>query len=156
MSRSPIVTVASIAVLATGATARAQTPDTARYISAKEVAAGLAKPTNGTATLALPTGAGVTVLAARRDTAGEVEVHSVLNDEFIGQSGRATVRVGGQLSGARETAPGEWRGGVISGGQTFSVGPGDALWIPAGQPHQVTPVGGQPFVYVAAKFPAKP
>jgi mannose-6-phosphate isomerase-like protein (cupin superfamily) len=156
MQRRPIVILVSIAALAAAAAAQAQGLDGARYISAKEIAARLAKPVNGTVNFALPTGPGVTVLAARRDTAGDVEVHTALNDQFIGQSGRATVRVGGQLSGAREVAPGEWRGGVITGGQTFNLAPGDALWIPAGQAHQVTPLGAEPFVYIAAKYPAKP
>jgi mannose-6-phosphate isomerase-like protein (cupin superfamily) len=94
------------------------------------------------------------VLAARRLKAGEVEVHDHLNDEFVVQSGHAVVRVGGRVSGNHQTAPGEWRGGAITGGHSYQLAPGDVLWIPAGSPHQVTPKGGA-FRYLAFKFAAK-
>ncbi|MBW8813858.1 MAG: AraC family ligand binding domain-containing protein [Caulobacterales bacterium] len=160
MSRSQVAALAALsallAALFAGRAAQAQDAGGAHYLSAQEITARLAKPVDGTVNFALPTGPGVTVLAARRDTAGAVEVHKVLHDEFIVQSGHATVTVGGQLTGAREAWPGEWRGGAIAGGARFDLGPGDTLWIPAGQPHQVTPTGGAPFVYIAVKFPAQP
>ena len=134
--------------------AAAQAPDEGRYVSAAELKAMVAKTTNGLATAPVPTGPGGTVLVARRDGVGEVEVHEHLNDEFVVQSGHATVRVGGKLSGQRQTAPGEWRGGSIVGGRVYQMAPGDVLWIPAGAPHQVTPKGGA-FSYLAVKFEAK-
>jgi quercetin dioxygenase-like cupin family protein len=57
------------------------------------------------------------------------------------------------VTGNRQTAPGEFRGGTISGGRDYQLAPGDILWIPAGAPHQVTPKGGD-FRYLAFKFPA--
>lgn len=143
-------------VLAVGlaTSAAAQTPDEGRYVSAAELRAMVAKTRNGVATAAVPTGPGGAVLVARRETKGEVEVHEHLNDEFVAQAGHATVRVGGKLTGQRQTMPGEWRGGAIAGGRVYQLAPGDVLWIPAGAPHQVTPKGG-PFSYLAVKFPAK-
>jgi len=151
---SSILVAASLAAgLATAATAQA--PDEGRYVSATEVKALVAKTKDGLATAPVPTGPGATVLAAHRDRPGEVEVHEHLNDEFVVQSGHAVVRVGGKVSGNRQTAPGEWRGGTIAGGRAYQLAPGDLLWIPAGSPHQVTPKGG-PFHYLAVKFAARP
>jgi mannose-6-phosphate isomerase-like protein (cupin superfamily) len=94
-------------------------------------------------------------LAAHRDADGQVEVHTRLNDEFVVLSGHATVLVGGRVEGNKETAPGEWRGGKISGAKSYAMGPGDVLWIPAGAPHQsLVPKGGD-FRYLAFKFEAK-
>jgi len=125
-----------------------------RYVSAAELKAMVARTTHGLVTAPVPTGPGATVLVARRDKAGEVEVHERLNDELVAQSGHATVVVGGKLTGQRQTAPGEWRGGTVTGGHSYQLAPGDMLWIPAGAPHQVTPKGG-PFTYLAVKFAAK-
>jgi len=142
------------ATAATAATAAAQAPDEGRYVSAAELKALVAKTVDGVVTAPIPTGPGATVLAARRDKEGDVEVHERLNDEFVVQSGHATVRVGGKLTGQHQIAPGEWRGGTITGGHSYQLAPGDMLWIPAGAPHQVTPKGG-PFSYLAIKFEAK-
>ena len=114
----------------------------------------VAKTKDGVATAPVPAGPGTTMLAAHRTADGQVEVHLKLNDEFVVQSGHATVLVGGKVEGNRETAPGEWRGGAISGARSYQLGPGDVLWIPAGSPHQVTPKGGA-FRYLAIKFDAK-
>jgi mannose-6-phosphate isomerase-like protein (cupin superfamily) len=123
------------------------------YVSAAELMALTAHPKDGVATAPAPTGPGTTVLAARRDGPGEVELHSRLNDQFVVQAGHASVRVGGTVAGNRQTAPGEFRGGTITGGRDYELGPGDILWIPAGAPHQVTPQGGT-FRYLAFKFEA--
>jgi len=137
--------------------ARSQTADEGRYVSAAQLAAMVAAPdaNTGLKTVPVPAGPGATILAARRDRMGEVEVHDGQNDEFVVQSGSATVRVGGKVSGNHQTAPGEWRGGTITGGKDYHLAPGDVLWIPAGAPHQTTPQGGV-FRYLAFKFPTKP
>jgi hypothetical protein len=51
------------------------------------------------------------------------------------QQGEADFTYGGTLSGARDTAPGEKRGGTITGGTVVTIRPGDFLVVPAGQPH---------------------
>jgi len=154
---SSLAILAAVGLLAAGvaASAAAQAPDDGRYVSAAELKALVAKTVDGVVTAPVPTGPGATVLAARRDKEGDVEVHDHLNDEFVVQSGHATVRVGGKLTGQHQIAPGEWRGGTITGGRSYQLAPGDVLWIPAGAPHQVTPKGG-PFSYLAIKFEAKP
>ena len=126
------------------------------YASAAQIAASVAKLKDGTATAPVPTGPGTTLLAAHRTADGQVEVHMKLNDELVVQSGHATELVGGTVSGNKETAPGEWRGGKIAGAKAYPLGPGDVLWIPAGAPHQTLAPKGGDFRYLAFKFDAKP
>lgn len=79
------------------------------------------------------------VLTVRRVAPGEAEVHERMNDLFIVQEGAAQVVVGGSLTGAKNTFPGEWFGGEIAGGHVQKLEAGDILWIPAGMPHRVMP-----------------
>jgi mannose-6-phosphate isomerase-like protein (cupin superfamily) len=146
--------LAGVAAAAMGASARAA--DQAHRITDAEIAAKVATLKDGLATAPLPTGPGAVVLAARRDRDGEVEVHEHLNDELVVRSGHAVFRVGGKVSGNRQIAPGEWRGGAIDGGDLYRLGPGDVLWVPAGMPHQALVGKGSSFSYLAVKFEAKP
>src|SRR5581483_11788291 len=102
------------------------------FVPAAKLSAMVAKTTDGLATAPVPAGPGTTLLIARRDADGQVEVHERLNDEFVVQKGSATVLVGGRVEGNKQTAPGEWRGGAVAGAHAYQVGPGDVLWIPAG------------------------
>jgi mannose-6-phosphate isomerase-like protein (cupin superfamily) len=138
-----------------GATA-ARAADQAHRTTDAEVGALMATLKDGVVTAPLPTGPGATVLAARRDRDGEVEVHEHLNDELVVRSGHAVFRVGGTVSGNRQIGPGEWRGGTMAGGDLYRLGPGDVLWIPAGTPHQALVGKGSSFSYLAVKFEAKP
>jgi mannose-6-phosphate isomerase-like protein (cupin superfamily) len=147
---------ALLTIVAAAAPAIVCAQEAPHYVSAKDLAAMVARTTDGVATSALPTGPGAQVLIARRDRTGEVEVHARLADQFIVQAGSAVVVVGGRVEGGRETAPGERRGGEIVGGTRYPVSPGDALWIPAGQPHQVVLPAGASFTYIVAKYEAKP
>lgn len=125
------------------------------YVSAAQIAALAAKTKDGLATAPVPAGPGTVMLAAHRTADGQVEVHQKLNDEFVVQSGHATVLVGGKVEGNKETAPGEWRGGKVTGAKAYLLGPGDVLWIPAGAPHQTLVPKGGDFRYLAFKFDAK-
>ena len=125
------------------------------YASAAQLQALTAQLKAGVITAPAPTGPGITLLAARRDGPGEVELHIHKNDQFVVQAGHASARVGGTVTGNHETGPGEFRGGTITGGRDYQLAPGDILWIPAGAPHQVTPKGGT-FRYLAFKFDAVP
>jgi mannose-6-phosphate isomerase-like protein (cupin superfamily) len=140
--------------LAIGGVAAAQTASKPIYVPAKALDAMVAKTKDGLAAAKVPTGSpDQVVVIAHRTADGEVELHAKLADEIIVRSGRAKIRVGGKVTGQRQTAPNEFRGGTIAGGQVFDLAPGDAIWIPVGQPHQVlVPKGGQ-ITYTAAKFP---
>ena len=152
-ARTGLMLAAAVGIA--GPWTRAHAADQARRVTDAEVAAMVATLKDGVATAPLPTGPGATVLAARRDRDGEVEVHERLNDELVVRSGHAVFRVGGKVSGNRQTAPGEWRGGTIDGGDLYRLGPGDVLWIPAGTPHQALVSKGSSFSYLAVKFEAK-
>jgi mannose-6-phosphate isomerase-like protein (cupin superfamily) len=154
LSHPTSLLLAALGAAAMGASARAA--DQAHRVTDAEIAAKVATLTDGLATAPLATGPGAVVLAARRDRDGEVEVHEHLNDELVVRSGHAVFRVGGKVSGNRQIAPGEWRGGTIEGGDLYRLGPGDVLWIPAGMPHQALVGKGSSFSYLAVKFEAKP
>ena len=126
-------------------------------VTSDELAQMVEKPASGTAVGRLPLGAdGPQVVLARRTQSGEVEVHDAFNDLFVVRAGTATVLVGGKVTGQRQIAPGEWRGGTVSGAASFKLGAGDVLWIPAGLPHQVTLPKGGDFTYMAVKSSKAP
>jgi len=47
----------------------------------------------------------------------------------------------GELEGAEEVSPGQFKGGWIVGGRTVALAPGDVVHIPAQVPHQLTTEG---------------
>lgn len=144
------------ALLALGLAGAASAADQPHLTSGAQLQAQVAHLTDGLAIANLAAGRGATVLVVRRTRTGEVEMHEGFNDVLVAQSGRAGVLIGDRLEGARQTGVGEWRGGVIPGGQVYQLAPGDVIWIPAGQPHQiVTPAGGD-FRYLAFKYPLQP
>lgn len=93
---------------------------------------------------------GYQVHTSRRDKAGVVEVHGLDTDIFYVLSGSATLVTGGTMAGGKETAPNEWRGDDITGGQTRRITKGDVVVIPAGTPHWFKEVDA-PVTYYAVK-----
>jgi hypothetical protein len=155
MSRSLTVAgVFSCLLVASLAGMAAESANPPVYVSAADVRARVAQTKDGLVSSPLPTGVGGAVLLmVRRDAPGEVEVHDALGDVLVAQEGKASVLVGGQVQGNRQTAPGEWRGGKITGAKTYDFAVGDILWIPAGIPHQVVVAQGASFTYLAFKSP---
>lgn len=92
-----------------------------------------------------------TVIALRRTADGEAEVHAEWDDVMMIQEGAATLLSGGAVSGARQTAPGELRGGRIDGGTRRAVAPGDVVTVPAGVPHQLLVAPGGSISYLVVK-----
>src|SRR5665213_329907 len=101
-------------VIGSAATAQAAN-DKPVYVPSKKVDALVAKTKDGLATATIPSGSNVTVLLAHRQVDGEVEVHKKLSDEIIARSGHGTIRIGGTVTGQRQTAPDEFRGGTMTG-----------------------------------------
>jgi quercetin dioxygenase-like cupin family protein len=64
-----------------------------------------------------------------------VEIHANEGDLFYVIEGRSTQVLGGKVIGGKETGPGQIRGASIEGGQSYSLGKGDVMWVPAGMPH---------------------
>ena len=109
-------------------------PDAFRHFSDSE----LAKLSTGKGPLTLSTltdHQNYYVLVAGRTGPGEVEVHEHWIDYMAIQQGEAEFTSGGTVTGMRDTAPGEKRGGAITGGTVVNLKPGDFLMVPAGQPH---------------------
>ncbi|HEX6368275.1 MAG TPA: hypothetical protein VF006_05050 [Longimicrobium sp.] len=92
-----------------------------------------------------------TVIALRRTADGEAEVHAEWDDVMMIQEGAATLLSGGEVSGARQTAPGELRGGRIMDGTRRALAPGDVVTVPAGVPHQMLVAPGDFITYLVVK-----
>ena len=92
-----------------------------------------------------------TVIALRRTADGEAEVHAEWDDVMMIQEGSATLLSGGEVSGGRQTAPGETRGGRITGGACRALAAGDVVTVPSGGPHQMLVVPGQSITYLVVK-----
>ena len=126
-----------------------------KYVSAKDLAAAVAPATADPFAKEIAADPSATTLVIRREKTGEVEVHTVLNDIFVVESGRATVLVGGEVKGGHELKPTEWRGGEILGVERHEVAAGDLLLIPAGVPHQCILKAGDSIIYLTIKTPSK-
>ena len=99
------------------------------HVDPAKVAAALAK--GGT----LVTRPDLLVSGSHREVAGKVEVHDKETDVLYIVDGEATFVFGGQMVGGKVTAPGQWQGSDITGGQAHHIAKGDVFVIPAGIPH---------------------
>ena len=86
-----------------------------------------------------------------RNGTGQVEIHDHFIDIMSVLSGNATITYGGTVTGNKETAPGEWRGGTIAGGTSVDVHAGDYIQIPAGTPHLTSVAAGTNFKVLTIK-----
>jgi mannose-6-phosphate isomerase-like protein (cupin superfamily) len=75
------------------------------------------------------------VMGLRRSGPGEAEVHDQDTDIFYVVEGHATFVTGGTLTGGKQIAPDEIRGGTLAGGETHHLAQGDVIVIPKGMPH---------------------
>jgi mannose-6-phosphate isomerase-like protein (cupin superfamily) len=154
--------IASILIIACGCTqagADVGKPEaggdrTAIYTSTADIEADIAKTTGGSAARQLKTDSTTAVWAIRRDAPGQVELHRKFNDVIVAREGTVTVLIGEKVEGNREIKPNEWLGGKIIGGRTYTLAPGDVLFIPAGLGHLMTPPSGGSFSYLVVKTEA--
>lgn len=93
-------------------------------------------------------------MLAHREGDGSAEIHETQVDFFFVQSGTATLVFGGEVPGAKTTAPHELRGAAVKGGQRKTLAPGDVVHIPAGVPHQLLIPAGKQFTYFVIKVDA--
>jgi mannose-6-phosphate isomerase-like protein (cupin superfamily) len=118
------------ALFSIGALAGAQSGSSAGvHIDPAKVAAALAKGGS------LVTRPDLLVSGSHREARGQVEVHDKETDVLYIVDGDATFVFGGQMVGGKVTAPGQWQGSDITGGETHKIGKGDVFVIPAGIPH---------------------
>ena len=113
-----------------------------KYFSKDDLAASFAKG----ATIAEQSN--YKVMTAHRNEGGLPEAHKNFTDIFYIVQGETTVIVGGKMVGETGKNPDEPRGTSIDGGQTFKMGPGDSIIIPAGVPHWMKEVKGELHYYV--------
>jgi mannose-6-phosphate isomerase-like protein (cupin superfamily) len=88
---------------------------------------------------------------AHREGNGGAELHVLMADIFVIQSGEATVIVGGKIEGSHLTGPGEIRGTAVTGGERHPVSAGDVVHIPANTPHQMLVEPGHQVTYFVVK-----
>jgi mannose-6-phosphate isomerase-like protein (cupin superfamily) len=88
--------------------------------------------------------------AARRDASPVAEVHANDGDLFFVIDGRATQMLGGRIIDGKQTAPGQIRGPKTEAGQTYELGEGDVMWVPAGTPHWFPEIA-EPLSYLLVK-----
>jgi quercetin dioxygenase-like cupin family protein len=69
------------------------------------------------------------------DKSPVAEVHEHEADLFYVVDGRATQVLGGRVIDGKPTGPGQIRGPRTEDGQTYQLGAGDVMWVPAGTPH---------------------
>jgi mannose-6-phosphate isomerase-like protein (cupin superfamily) len=90
---------------------------------------------------------GVFNMNLRRETAPEegAGTHGKKSDLYLIRSGEATLTTDGQLINPKPAGgtEGDVDGSGIRNGKSRAVKPGDAIFIPAGVPHQITAVNGE-------------
>ena len=118
------------------------TSNTAKFIDARAVSAAFAKG------MPLFETGGFKVHASRRAEPGQAEIHTLDTDVIYVVEGSATIVTGGTVPDAKPIGPNELRGSRIEGGQEHHIGPGDAVIIPNGLPHQFTGVTGELHYFV--------
>jgi glc operon protein GlcG len=88
------------------------------------------------------------VHASRRVEPGQAEIHTRETDVIHVLAGEAVFVTGGKAIDVKQTAPDEYRGPSIEGGETRKLVPGDVIIVPAGTPHWFKQVSGELHYYV--------
>jgi uncharacterized cupin superfamily protein len=135
LSIAGLVAVAGLAA-ASGPSARVT------YIPAADVSAAFAKGA------VLLNNGSYQVHASRREMPGEVEIHVKDTDIIYMLEGSTTFVTGGEIVGARTTAPDEIRGASVNGGESRVLTKGDVMVVPSGTPHWFKNVSGPVLYYV--------
>jgi len=128
----------------TGANALDATP-TVTYFPKDDVKTAFAK-----GSVLFDRGEKYMVHASRREQAGMAEIHTQDADIVYVLEGTATLVTGGKAVNAKPTAPGEFRGDRIEGGESRQLSKGDVIVVPATVPHWFKEVSN-PFLYYVVK-----
>jgi uncharacterized RmlC-like cupin family protein len=87
----------------------------------------------------------------RIDKGNMVETHAHWVDHITILSGEGVLTHGGTLTDAKESGPGEVRGGTLTGAVTQPIHAGDYFQIPPGTPHKLEAAPGKSLSYVVFK-----
>ena len=116
------------------------------FFDADQVAASFSKG----AVLLDGTNRNYMVHTSRRDKPGLAEIHELDTDIIYVVDGTATIVTGGTAVDSKETAPNEFRGSRIDGGDARQLVKGNVIIIPNGVPHWFRNVSGT-FLYYTIK-----
>jgi mannose-6-phosphate isomerase-like protein (cupin superfamily) len=128
----------AVALCVSGLGLQAQSGNTVMFIGHDKVAQG------GT----LVTAPNLIVQVNKRTEMGQSELHDKETDTFYILSGAATFVTGGEMIESKPSAPGQYRGTGIKGGETHHLAKGDVMVIPAKTPHWFKEVSGSIEYYV--------
>ena len=87
-----------------------------------------------------------------RNKPGEPEVHETLTNTFLITDGEATLMIGGTVTGQHAIAPGQLRGGTLTGATAYHVQKGDVFVIRPGIPTWFSEVPKTVSYYVVKEF----
>jgi mannose-6-phosphate isomerase-like protein (cupin superfamily) len=86
-----------------------------------------------------------------RARTGQGEMHADWEDHIYVLEGEANLVLGGTVENPKTVSPGETRGDGIKGGKSFSLHPGDYVYVPASTPHQMIIAPGKSIRYGVVK-----
>jgi mannose-6-phosphate isomerase-like protein (cupin superfamily) len=98
---------------------------------------------------------GFAMMISHRTASDRVEVHQIVADIMVVQSGTATLVTGGEVVDPVATGPNELGGSAIKGGVSRTLSPGDVVEIPPGVPHQYFIAPGGEITYLLVKVTKK-
>ena len=90
------------------------------------------------------------VHTSRREKPGQAEIHTLDTDIIYVLEGTATFVTGGSAIETKQTAPDEFRGVRIDGGEVRQLSKGDVIIVPNNTPHWFREVSGT-FLYYTIK-----
>ena len=133
------------------------TGDKATVIPAADVTAAVTQlvpqaQSTGSSGFTLATTGNLALKLSVRTASGGAEIHAHFDDLMIVQRGTATLITGGTVIGGTTGADGETHGSGIEGGVSKTIGVGDVVIVPAGQPHQLLIPPGVVYAAMVAKI----
>lgn len=87
----------------------------------------------------------------RRTKTGQGELHAAWEDHIFILEGEANLILGGTIVNPKTVSAGETRGDGVKGGKTFSLHPGDYIFVPVNTPHQMVVAAGKSIRYGVVK-----
>ena len=141
--------IAGLALVALAASAHGPGPvgQEVTYVPDQKVKAAFAKG------MPLVENESYKVHASRRESPGQVEVHTRDTDIIYVLTGTATLVTGGSVVGGKNVEPEEIRGTSVDGGEAREIRPGDLIIVPNGTPHWFKAVPA-PMTYYVVKVTA--
>ena len=153
--RAILLAAAALAGLSTAAFAAGDT-DAFRYLTKDQAFALVSKvdPNGGATSNLLSNHDAFSEAVVQRTVSGKVETHDLYTDYMVIVEGKATITIGGKVSGNAKNPngqPGEWLGASSTGGKVYDLVPGAMIIIPKGTPHWMQLPAGGKLHYIAFK-----